>query len=197
MTYLITFSCYGSRIHGCPNGSVDREHNIPGSPTLPPTPARVADERARMAQPPYLLGDETSRETVLVAIQEVCTHRGWTLLAAHVRTTHVHAVVEAESPPEPILNAFKAYATRRLDRQTRVQSDGKRWTRHGSTRYLRNPVSINAAIDYVITGQGKPMSVHSTPPPAPSSVKPGPPGAPEARTPPAKPLPLPPPHPQT
>ena len=52
-----------------------------------------------MDQAAYSL-DETRRNTVLAAIQEVCAHRGWRLLAAHVRTTHVHTVVEAEVPPE-------------------------------------------------------------------------------------------------
>jgi len=26
LTYLITFSCYGSHLHGSENGSVDRDH---------------------------------------------------------------------------------------------------------------------------------------------------------------------------
>ena len=49
-----------------------------------------------MDQPPYGL-DAMRRDAVLEAIQQVCAHRGWCLLAAHVRTTHVHTVVEAEA----------------------------------------------------------------------------------------------------
>ena len=56
-----------------------------------------------MDQPPYYL-DQTRRDAVLKVIQEVCGHRGWGLLAAHVRSNHVHAVVEAEIPPERVMN---------------------------------------------------------------------------------------------
>ena len=31
VTYLITFACYGCHLHGDESGSVDREHNLPGS----------------------------------------------------------------------------------------------------------------------------------------------------------------------
>jgi hypothetical protein len=35
MAYLITFTCYGARLHVNSKGSVNRRHNIPGSPALP------------------------------------------------------------------------------------------------------------------------------------------------------------------
>ena len=44
--------------------------------------------------------DQTRRDAVLQAIQEVCGDRGWNLLAAHVRSHPVHTVVEAEAEPE-------------------------------------------------------------------------------------------------
>ena len=64
---------------------------------------RAAFEDERMGQPPYHL-DSTRRDAVLQAIQGVCAHRGWTLLAAHARSNHVHTVVAAEVPPERIMN---------------------------------------------------------------------------------------------
>ena len=86
-----------------------------------------------MDQPPYHL-DQIRRDAVLQAIQEVCGHRGWTLLAAHVRSNHVHAVVETETRPERIMSDFKAYASRRLNWMKLDQPNRKRWARHGSTR---------------------------------------------------------------
>jgi hypothetical protein len=32
MTYLITFSCYGARVHGDERGTVDRHHNWKATP---------------------------------------------------------------------------------------------------------------------------------------------------------------------
>lgn len=107
MTYLITFACYGCHVRGDETGSVDRRRNLSGSPTLEPDSTRAAAERERMDQPHYQL-DEIRRRAILAALQEVCSHRCWGLLAAHVRSTHVHVVVEAEVRPERIMNDFKA-----------------------------------------------------------------------------------------
>src|SRR5579862_7143455 len=131
MTYLITFSSYGCHLHGSVSGSVDRRHSAFRTPILEVDSTRVAAEMECMEQAPYCL-DEVRRNTVLAAIQEVCTHRGWCLLAAHVRTTHVHTVVEAEVPPERSMGDFKAYASRQLNRMGLDEPDRKRWTRHGS-----------------------------------------------------------------
>ena len=110
-----------------------------------------------MDQPPYHL-DQIRRDAVLQAIQEVCGHRGWTLLAAHVRSNHVHAVVETETRPERIMSDFKAYASRRLNWMKLDQPNRKRWARHGSTRWLWKPQHVSAAIQYVVDEQGRSMS---------------------------------------
>jgi REP element-mobilizing transposase RayT len=111
-----------------------------------------------MDQPPYDL-DQIRRNVVLEAIQQVCAHRGWGLLAAHVRSTHVHTVVVAEVPPERVLIDFKAYASRGLNRIALDAPDRRRWARHGSTRFLWKPQHVEAAIQYVVCEQGDAMSV--------------------------------------
>ena len=89
MTYLITFACYGCHLHGDESGSVDVGHNVPGTPILEANFLRAAHEKLRMDQIPYHL-DRIRRDAVLEAIQEVCRHRGWRLLAAHVRSNRAH-----------------------------------------------------------------------------------------------------------
>jgi REP element-mobilizing transposase RayT len=111
-----------------------------------------------MDQAPYNL-DQISREAVLQTIQEVCAHRGWNLLAAHVRSSHVHAVMEAEAPPERVMGDFKAYASRRLNRMRLDEPGRKRWARHGSTPWLWKPQHVSAAIQYVVGEQGDAMPV--------------------------------------
>ena len=107
---------------------------------------------------PYLL-DSVSGKAVLDAIREVCMHRNRTLLAAHVRSTHVHAVVGAEIQPEPIMNAFKSYASRRLNRQSPDKPHRNRWARHGSTLWLWKDENVRQAIQYVVEEQGEAMAV--------------------------------------
>jgi REP element-mobilizing transposase RayT len=112
-----------------------------------------------MREAPYLL-DAVRRKAVLAAVCEVCSHREWALLASHVRTNHVHVVVEACQSAERVMNAFKCYASRALE-QLRVDSPGRRrWARHGSTRYLWTKEAVSAAVHYVICEQGEPLSVY-------------------------------------
>lgn len=111
-----------------------------------------------MDQNPYLL-DQEARKLVLTAIQRHCAHRGWDLLAAHVRSNHVHVVVEAEARPEKIINELKAYASRKLNQSESGGGHRKRWARHGSTRWLWKDEDVRSALHYVIDEQGEPMAL--------------------------------------
>jgi hypothetical protein len=75
----------------------------------------------------------------------------------------VHTVVQAEVPPERVMNDFKAYASRRLNRMRLDEPDRRRWARHGSTRFLWEPEDVLAAIQYVVDEQGDAMSVFESP----------------------------------
>jgi len=109
-----------------------------------------------MGYAPYTM-EAADRDTVLAAVTEVCAHRGWTLLAAHIRSTHVHAIVEAETDPEEIMNTFKRYASRNRNAHG---INRKRWSRHGSTRWLWNDQDVHDAIKYVIDSQGDTMATY-------------------------------------
>lgn len=132
---------------------------MPGTRLAEANPERVAIKRQQMNRLPYLL-DLRRRATVLDALREVCLHCGWSLWAAHVRTNHIHSVVEADVRPEKIMHAFKSYASRNLNLLGIDEPDRKRWARHGSTRWLWNDEDVQKAIYYVVSGQGEPMEVH-------------------------------------
>jgi REP element-mobilizing transposase RayT len=107
-----------------------------------------------MKQEPYCL-NKADRATVLASMRECCTYRRWTLLAGHVRSTHVHVIVEANIPPEPIMGEFKRYTSRALNT---VTAPRKHWSRHGSTRWLWSDKEVQQAMQYVIEEQGEPMA---------------------------------------
>jgi REP element-mobilizing transposase RayT len=159
MRYFITFSCYGSHLHGDESGSVDRKHNVFGGRLAEANAGLAAAMREGMEQPPYFL-DEVRRTTVLDAVREVCLHHGWSLWAAHVRTNHVHVIVEADVRPENVLHAFKSYASRALNRLGIDRPERKRWARHGSTLWLRNDEDARESVRYVVSRQGEPMAVY-------------------------------------
>jgi hypothetical protein len=158
VTYLLTFSCYGARLHGDERGTVDRNHNLAGAPYLPCEPTWTEAEQRNMLQARYYM-DAPRRRIVIRSILEVCAHRCWLPMAVHVRSSHVHVVLDAPECPEPLLTALKAYASRALNQSGLDAPHRRRWSRHGSTRYLWNRKAIDRAVGYVAGGQGEPMEL--------------------------------------
>lgn len=68
-------------------------------------------------------------------------------------------VLVSNVPADRALVACKAAATKALNH---ADSDTlrKRWSRGGSTRGLRTPAAVTAAVHYVVDSQGAPMSVY-------------------------------------
>ena len=115
LAYFITFTTYGTRLHGNENGSVDVEHNAHETPFVEPDPRREKEARSAMTQPAYVMG-AAERQVVCEAIVQLAKERGWDLLAAHVRTTHVHVVVCAERDPGRLMSDLKQQPARKLER---------------------------------------------------------------------------------
>jgi REP element-mobilizing transposase RayT len=157
--YFVTFTTYGTSVHGDERGSVDRKHNALEEPMLLHNRARQDAEERAMGEAPYLL-TEARRTIVANSFRETCTARGWSLLAMHIRTNHVHLAVQGKAAPERIMRDLKPYASRRLSERLGEPSVIRRWTRHGSTKYLWKPESVEAAVKYVVEEQGRLMEVH-------------------------------------
>lgn len=156
LTYLLTFRCYGTHLPGDARGWVDRARGDHRGGFRDPSVALEQHAREQMSDPVYRL-DRAASQVVLTAMREVCSVRQWPLLAAHVRTTHVHCVVDAATEPNRVIADFKAYASRALNR---AEGFRRRWAREGSTRRLPTPAAIRSAIRYVVEGQGEPMAVY-------------------------------------
>ncbi len=159
LAYFITFTTYGTWLHGRDSGSVDREHNLPGMPFLPADAELEAARKKAMRQQSYYL-DEPRRTVVLRTILEVARHRGWKLWAVQVRTNHVHVIVTARDRPEKVMSDLKAWSSRRLREAFGESADRDRWTQHGSTRYLNAESAIADAVVYAIDEQGERMAYY-------------------------------------
>ena len=161
LAYFITFSTYGAWLHGTGRGmgSVDREHNRFGEEFVGPDPDRESAARESMSQSAYVL-DGPRRTIVCRAIVTLSSEQRWQLLAAHVRTNHVHVVVRADGDPGRVLADMKARASRELTRAGFECADRKRWARHGSTRHLRTNDEVDDKIDYTLNRQGTRMASH-------------------------------------
>ena len=150
--YFITFTTYGTWIHGqCP-GSVDRHHNVVGTDWIAPDPQLKRYQMSHMRGQPFRM-DTAARAIVQATLLEVAAYRGWAILAANVLPTHVHLLVQATAQPEKVMRDFKSYATRRLREQGYVDNPRNVWTEHGSTRWINNRVSILPTIRYILDRQ--------------------------------------------
>lgn len=154
LAYLITVRTYGTWLHGDERGSVDRFMNKYGTPRIPKRDHRHEYNQGILKSPPVIL-DAKQRIAVEEAIKEVCVYREWRLLAINVRTNHFHTVVVTPGlKPDKALNAFKAYATRKMRGSGCYSSSHSPWVDKGSERWLWNEDSVANACDYVINGQG-------------------------------------------
>jgi hypothetical protein len=151
MVYLITFNCYGTWLPGDERGWIER-----GSGYRGPNPGLNKYCRDAMNGQLYIL-DMAKAVTVLEAIREVCRFRDWDLIAAHVRTTHAHIIVDRLRNTDRAIVDFKSYASRAL--QHSGCDANKRWSRGASTRPLPTPQAVSAAIKYVVEQQGEPMAL--------------------------------------
>jgi hypothetical protein len=152
VVHMLTFNCYGSHLRGDENGSDDRIRKGRGGP-IDPSPALASYGWQIMTHAEARLSyDETF--TVLKAFRETCAYRRWTLLAAHVRCTHVHLVVDGVAEPSFALRDFKAYASRALNRL----GAQRHWARGGNVKQLQSSEVVRAAVHYVFEGQGDAMA---------------------------------------
>jgi len=157
--FFITFPTYGSWVHGNSKSSVHHSQNQYTGPLLPPNPNLECQIINTMKEKPYIMS-HVQREAVLESIKETCQFKSWELIAAHVRSNHIHLLVRANAKPNNIMNTLKAYASRKLKQHCVGYKRTKFWARHGSTRYIWRIEYISGALNYLVYQQGKMMSVY-------------------------------------
>jgi REP element-mobilizing transposase RayT len=148
MTWLLTFTCYGTWLPGDPRGFVRRGDGV-RAPSLP-----LRRWHALRLPQDVITLDDDRRMVVDAALAEACRIAGWTLHAAQARTNHVHAVVTAGAPPPHVMTHLKGWSTRRLREAGLLREGWRTWSRGGSARMLRSDDALVRACRYVVEGQG-------------------------------------------
>ena len=120
LAYLLTFTCYGTWLHGDARGSVDKEHNLFGEEILPKDVEKEKKDFVRLKHAPTFL-TLGQRQTVTEAIHEVCRHRCWILHEVNARSNHVHIAVSAKSEPKKMIGALKSYTVKVMRRENFVK----------------------------------------------------------------------------
>jgi REP element-mobilizing transposase RayT len=152
LAYFITFTTYGTWLHGDKRTSVMRTDD--GPKLLAPQKGFHTWQRQRLATHPATM-DEHQRTIVLRAIVEHCTLKQWHLIAAHVRSNHVHILVRNTEKIDLVATALKSWSTRAL-RQAGYGLQNM-WTRGASRRYVFTRDKLREKLNYVIHEQGEMM----------------------------------------
>ena len=153
LAYFITFTTYGTWLHGDPRKSIIRRNGK--TEMIDSNPALYRHERLRLKYRPIKLETE-SQIIVRDAILDLCAIRKWHLFALHVRSNHVHTIIRADCPVDLVTNHLKRWPTRKL---REGGFDGhKVWTSGSSKKYIYKPEKLQEKVHYVIYEQGTMMA---------------------------------------
>ena len=156
LPYLISYTCFGTRLHDNFVGS----NKITG--LIRRNHGQKNHERRLVKQGGYSL-DNRKAAIALSAIRETAAQRNWNLLACHMDQTHVHVVVIADQKPERVMGDLKSSSSRALTKAGCVCQSGKRWASGGGKQNLRNYYYLLQSIGYTIDKHDKPLASYENP----------------------------------
>jgi REP element-mobilizing transposase RayT len=157
--WLLTWTTYGTWLPGDRRGFVSNvregdgpelRHNLPGTPYDADLLSLQNAAHQLLKGTPIYLGQEQA-DTLRPQFQETAAYRGWLLVALAIMAGHVHLVVGVAGDPDPskMLQDFKSYGSRALNRRWAKPLSGTWWTESGSTRKLHDETAVGSAVQYV------------------------------------------------
>jgi len=157
LAFLLTMRTYGTWLHGDERGSVDRDHNLYGTPYLETDGARLSRETRTMRFAPMIF-DLDMRRIVEASLDDTSQYHNWMLIERAARSNHVHVVIGfAGINPNRMLQRLKARATRALREARCVTPEQPVWVDGpGSRKYLWTESDIADAATYVRECQDEP-----------------------------------------
>ncbi|MBX3474032.1 MAG: transposase [Planctomycetes bacterium] len=152
--FFITFTTYGTWLHGDERGSWDRNAKALREYFVAPDPRLVESMRLRMNHPAITL-DGPMRKCVREGVHDHCLFKQWQLHALAVRSNHVHVVLTpGNRTAQQAMVALKARATVLLRGAKLLGEDRPVWTERGSKIPLNTRESFDGAVHYVLHEQG-------------------------------------------
>ncbi|WP_321477369.1 transposase [uncultured Paludibaculum sp.] len=131
-------------------------------PTIHEDQALVRWRVKRAKSQPFTL-EAPHRKLVMETIRTYCGKRDWLILALHIRPTHIHLVLDTHADPARAVGAVKSACTAALRAARLAGPNDRIWADYRNIRNLKTPLSIAAAVYYVLNQQGSPMEVYPQP----------------------------------
>jgi hypothetical protein len=147
LAWYITWTTYGTWLHGDPRGSHLGVVFIPADAVL------EAAMRAQMTEDALYL-TYLQRSIVDAAVVAECAAQEWILHQRNVRTNHVHVVVSAAMDGEKVRSRLKAIASDALSTDAGLPMGGKNgrrrwWTEKGNVVPVETERSLEEIGTYV------------------------------------------------
>jgi REP element-mobilizing transposase RayT len=148
LAYLITWTTYGTWLHGDERGSFDAHGKF-----IPPDPVRRAAAEESMSEFAVTLTD-VQRQMVDARLVELCRLGNWVLHARNVRANHVHVVISAAMDGEVLRSRLKAGCSITLSEHAGLSATDnngakKWWTQKGNVEEIWDDRHLQEAIEYV------------------------------------------------
>lgn len=146
----ITFGTYGTRLHGSPAPTVDKQHNERGTPFLFKNVDRYASDRGRMGFEPVFL-TESQRQSIETEIPAICERGGWSYRACAAASDHVHLLCDVvrEVHGEKVRRLVKRWLGQMLSVTWPLPEGATWWAEEGSNIAIRDEQYLNNCFAYI------------------------------------------------
>ena len=148
LAYHFTWGTYGSRLHGDPRGTVERQNNIYGTPVLAHDAERLREQRENLRFPPVSL---TIEQCAFAedAIPAVCERGHWELRARACAPDHIHVVLTSVFDPKKIRSLLKRWVGQALSENWSQEKEQTWWSEDGSIKWIYDDPYLRNAVRYV------------------------------------------------
>jgi hypothetical protein len=155
IAFHITWGTYGTRLHGDPRGTVDRDHNEYDTPVLGYDEHRWEREKATLKFPPVVL---TRPQMVFIeqTIPGICIRGGWEHITSASGPDHVHEILKSKQDPEVIRRLLKRWLGQELTKHFHGEpgcpqpgTEATWWAECGSIKWIDNERYYHNAVNYV------------------------------------------------
>lgn len=155
LAYHITWGTYGTRLHGDPRGTVDRQHNQVDSPILAYDQHRWSVEKERLRFPPVRF----TRDQMLFIesiVPDICQQGYWAHRASAAGSDHVHIIVSSQHEPQTIPRLLKRWLGQEFSRKYPLPEGATWWSECGSIRWISDESYFRNAVKYVVRQRAGP-----------------------------------------
>jgi REP element-mobilizing transposase RayT len=153
--YHITWGTYGTRLHGDPRGTVDRQHNEFATPVLGFDGHRWEREKDNLNFPPVVLThDQMCLVEELIPI--ICERDHWIYRTCAAGPDHVHVVLTSEHDSETIRRLLKRWLSQEMSKRFPLPKGAVWWAECGSIRWIDSEGYYKNAKDYVTRQRATP-----------------------------------------